>query len=410
MFRNSISRYTIVAIGLHWAIAALILFMIWLGWNMEDNETRYQLHKSVGITILILTVARIIWRVMNPPPALPSRMRPLEKRASHFVHIGLYALMVLMPLLGWAIVSTTDFRVPTVLYGTVSWPELPFLSGLRGNKPVHQVLEFLHSKGAWVIIALLVLHVGGALKHEFSPDEGVLKRMFPFFFGKTQPPRQPARGFLVAFGGAALLFAAIAGAPLIGQALSPSPSMRQLPPSNALPAPVTDAPIAANWDVDYARSEIRFSGVHDGKEFSGTFSGWTANVAFYPDNLVDSHVEVTIPTGSGKTGKKLYNDSLRAPEWFDISNYPVATATLSDFAATASGYTATATLQLKKSRAKVPLDFTLVIKDDVATLTGEAVFSRKSLNLGQISDPEASWVSDNVTVTVTGQATRKPVP
>jgi len=71
MFKHSTSRYTAVAIALHWAIAALIIFMIWLGWNMEENETRYQLHKSIGITILLLTVARVVWRMLNPPPALP---------------------------------------------------------------------------------------------------------------------------------------------------------------------------------------------------------------------------------------------------------------------------------------------------------------------------------------------------
>ena len=61
MTSSSSSRYTVVAILLHWAIAALLLFMIWLGWNMEDNEARFQLHKSIGIAILFLSVARILW-------------------------------------------------------------------------------------------------------------------------------------------------------------------------------------------------------------------------------------------------------------------------------------------------------------------------------------------------------------
>ena len=173
MSATNTSRYTAVAIALHWAIAILILFMIWLGWNMEDNETRYQLHKSIGISILILSVARVAWRLMNPPPALPADMKPIEAKASHWVHMGLYILMIAMPLLGWALVSTSKFQVPTVLFGTVSWPNLPFLGGLRGNEIVHVVLETLHSKGAWVIIGLLVLHVAGAIKRlpaaSFSP-------------------------------------------------------------------------------------------------------------------------------------------------------------------------------------------------------------------------------------------------
>ena len=389
MFKNSVSRYTVVAIALHWAIAALIIFMIWLGWNMEENETRYQLHKSIGITILLLSVIRVAWRMLNPPPALPSGMKPLEVKASHYVHVGLYVLMILMPLLGWALVSTSELRVPTVLFGTVSWPELPFLSGLRGNKLAHGVIETLHSKGAWVIIGLLVLHVGGALKHEFSPEEGVLKRMIPGLFGKTQPPRRPARGFFIAFGGAALLFGLIAAAPVIAQSMAGSKTAP--PPADEAEAEVVAAPVAVepNWTVNYDASEIRFSGTHDGNTFSGTFSDWTADVAFFPEAVETSDVRVSVSTGTATTGKKLYNDSLRAPEWFDVSNYP------------------TATIRLKNRTVTTPLACTLDIAGDVATLNGEATFDRKALNIGQISDPGAEWVSDTVTVTVTGEATRK---
>ena len=105
MHAPSSNRYTVVAILLHWAIAALILFMIWLGWNMEDNEARFQLHKSIGIAILFLSVARVLWRWRNPPPPLPDDMTPWEKRLSHGVHIGFYALMIGLPLLGWLLVS-----------------------------------------------------------------------------------------------------------------------------------------------------------------------------------------------------------------------------------------------------------------------------------------------------------------
>ncbi|KDA03945.1 cytochrome b/b6 domain-containing protein [Hyphomonas oceanitis] len=406
MSATNTSRYTAVAIALHWAIAILILFMIWLGWNMEENETRYQLHKSIGISILILSVARVAWRVMNPPPPLPADMKPLEKTASHYVHMGLYVLIIAMPLLGWALVSTSKFQVPTVLFGTVSWPNIPFLGGLRGNEIVHAILETLHSKGAWVIIGLLVLHVAGAIKHEFSGEEGVLKRMIPGLFGRTAPPQPPARGFLVAFGGSALLFALIAAAPLIGRSSGTSPAP-QPPAAEGEAQAAAPAAIEANWTVDYDASEISFAGVHDGNDFTGTFKDWTADVAFYPDDLANSAVLVTVQTGTASTPKKLYNDSLRAPEWFDVKTYPAATVRLSDFAKTDTGYTATATLELKQRSVSTPLAFTLDIDGDVATLNGEATFDRKELDLGQTSDPNAQWVKDAVKVTVTGKATRK---
>tara|TARA_R110000787_G_scaffold14348_16_gene44399 strand:- start:13248 stop:14474 length:1227 start_codon:yes stop_codon:yes gene_type:complete len=408
MSATNTSRYTAVAIALHWAIAILILFMIWLGWNMEDNETRYQLHKSIGISILILSVARVAWRLMNPPPALPADMKPIEAKASHWVHMGLYILMIAMPLLGWALVSTSKFQVPTVLFGTVSWPNLPFLGGLRGNEIVHVVLETLHSKGAWVIIGLLVLHVAGAIKHEFSGEEGVLKRMIPGLFGSTAAPQPPARGFLFALGGSALLFALIAAVPIISQSAGNAGAAAPAPPAPEGEAQAAaPAAIEANWVVDYDVSEISFSGVHDGNDFTGTFKDWTADVAFHPDDLANSAVLVTVQTGTAATPKKLYNDSLRAPEWFDVKTYPAATVRLSDFAKTDTGYTATATVQLKQRTVSTPLTFTLDINGDVATLNGEATFDRKELDLGQTSDPNAQWVKDAVKVTVTGQATRK---
>ncbi len=82
---------------------------------------------------------------MNPPPPLPDDMKPWEKRLSHGVHMGFYVLMIALPLLGWLLVSTSKFQVSTVLFGTVSWPHLPFTEGLRGGV-VHEVAEFLHSK------------------------------------------------------------------------------------------------------------------------------------------------------------------------------------------------------------------------------------------------------------------------
>ena len=92
-------RYSAVAIGLHWAIAGMLLGMIWLGWNMHGPDGReiewlFQLHKSIGITILLLTIARVIWRVKNPPPPLPEEMQSWEKTASHAVHMVFYACLL----------------------------------------------------------------------------------------------------------------------------------------------------------------------------------------------------------------------------------------------------------------------------------------------------------------------------
>jgi cytochrome b561 len=398
MTSSSSSRYTVVAILLHWAIAALLLFMIWLGWNMEDNEARSQLHKSIGIAILFLSVARILWRGMNPPPPLPDDMKPWEKRLSHGVHMGFYVLMIALPLLGWLLVSTSKFQVSTVLFGTVSWPHLPFTEGLRGGV-VHEVAEFLHSKGAWVLIVLLAMHVGGAVKHEIGAEQGVFKRMIPLF-GKPDAPR-PARGYVTAFGGAALLFAIIAAVPLVKSA-APAPAAQPDPAEAAAEA------AASNWDIDYANSELGFSGTYQGKAFSGTFTNWAANVRFDPKDLENAAISVQIHPDTAHTGTKLYDDTLESGEWFDTSTYPLARADLIDFAAAPDGgYMAEASLLIKDTSINVPFEFSLIVDGDTATFEGQTSLSRKALNLGQQSDPGADWVGDEVTVTVKGTATRR---
>jgi cytochrome b561/polyisoprenoid-binding protein YceI len=390
----SSSRYTVVAIALHWAMAALLLFMIWLGWNMEDNEARFQLHKSIGITILFLALARLAWRFVNPPPPLPEGMPKIEKTASHAVHIAFYALMIGIPLGGWLMVSVSPFQVSTVLYGVLSWPHLPFTEGLRGET-LYGIVEFFHSKGAWVIIALLALHVAGAIKHEIGAEDGVLKRMLPGVFGKSSPPALPARGFLFAFGGSAALFAVIAAASLLSAG-----------PAVSGPAPAGTGLVGANWEVDYAASEIEFSGLYEGNAFAGKFGTWVADVAFYPEALETSAVKVVVDTRSAATGKKLYDDSLKGREWFNTADYPEATVELSGFEEAAGGYSATATLNLKGKAVSVPLTFTLDIEGDEARLDGAATFTREALDLGQGSDPNGKWIADEVVVSVSGRATR----
>ena len=399
-------RYSAVAIGLHWAMAGMILGLIWLGWNMETEDGReiewaYQMHKSVGITVLLLTIARVIWRVKNPPPPLPEDMAPLEKTASHAVHMIFYALMILIPLGGWALASMAKVQVPTVLYGTVSWPHLPFLPELSADTKasLYGIVEFLHSKSAWLIIALLALHVGGALKHEFAEEDGVLKKMIPGLFGKTDKPQAPPTGFFVAFGSAVAAFAVIAGGPVLAQSVS----------SNGQDGPeiVPVTSIAPNWNIDKAASSVAFTFEHDGDAYTGTFDDWDAQILFLEDNLGASRVYVQVDLASANVAKKLYTDSLKASEWLDSAANPKASVVLDNFTTSESGdgYVADAELTLKGAAVTVPFTFSLAPSDDATVMTGSTTLTRKSLDIGQESDPGADWVSEEIKVDVTVTAT-----
>src|SRR5580658_6842815 len=128
------STYSSVAIGLHWLIALAMLTNIGLAWYFGTLPRAaqigpVQLHKSIGITVLLLTLIRIGWRLVNAPPPLPDTMAVWEKGAAKANHLLFYLLMLGMPLSGWAMVSASPLiRVhPTVLYGVVPWPAFPWL-------------------------------------------------------------------------------------------------------------------------------------------------------------------------------------------------------------------------------------------------------------------------------------------
>jgi len=399
----SSERYTSVAITLHWLIAIAIIGMILGGWYMSDlpdgapgQYFLYQMHKSVGITILLLTIARIIWRVMNPPPPLPEEMNGLEKTGSHLVHFGFYGLMLAMPLTGWLYSSVSvKLDVPTVLYGVLSWPDVPFVEALK-TESASGIVNFIHSKLAWLAIGMLGLHVAGALKHEFSAEDGVLKRMIPGLFGKADAPQAPGRGALLAFGAALATLIIVAGASPVLGALSGSGQ-----------AVTTEAAFEPNWTVDYETSSITFSGTHDGNAFSGTFGNWDAAIQFDPDAPSDGEVRVTVATGSAEASQKLYTDSLKSPEWFNVSAFPSANVEIVDIESVGDGtYKSTARLTLKELTVDAPFTFELSIEGETARMSGQAMFQRTALNLGQASDPSADWVSEDVAVDAVVEASR----
>ncbi len=198
--RRPTEHYTAIAVALHWLVALAILLMLGLGLTMVHGTVApitkfklYQLHKSVGITILILVVLRILWRLTHRPPPLPEAMPRLEKHAAEGTHFLLYGLMLGMPLVGWALVSSSPLNIPTVLYGVLPWPHLPVFSTLPNKAPVEATLKLVHAYGAFVLIAVVLLHAAAALRHHVVLRDEVLRRMIPGlpWIGTAQPKRLP---------------------------------------------------------------------------------------------------------------------------------------------------------------------------------------------------------------------------
>jgi cytochrome b561 len=181
-----LTRYTAVAIALHWTIAALILTNIGLAWwfgTLEgvDRLAPTQVHKAIGISVLLLTLARIAWRLTHKPPPLPP-MAPWERWAANAVHAALYVFMLAMPLTGWAMVSASrQIRAFPITFGFFDWPAIEPLARLPREQmhQAHRLFLTSHEALAWLAYGLLTLHVGAALLHQFIHRDSVLHRMLP---------------------------------------------------------------------------------------------------------------------------------------------------------------------------------------------------------------------------------------
>jgi cytochrome b561 len=169
--------YGTVAKLLHWLIVALVLAQFALGWTMPDlprgrpAEGLVSLHLSVGATILLVMVARLAWRLVHGAP--PSIVAVVwQRRLACTAHTLLYALLIAVPLAGWAWASAKGWSVS--LFGTLELPAL-----VPADWPYRRLAAGLHRNGGWAILALVGLHVLAALRHHVLLRDDVLRRMLP---------------------------------------------------------------------------------------------------------------------------------------------------------------------------------------------------------------------------------------
>lgn len=175
-------RYTRTAIWLHWLVAIGMIVNVALAWLWPLGDSNAAIgewvrpmintHKSIGITILGLAILRLLWRLSHKPPAFPASYKPWERHAAHLVHWGLYFVILAMPITGWVMDSAWDKAAdnPNFYFGTFEWPRLGFIMALPDDtkKWVHDVFGEAHELIAYLVYALFVLHLAGALKHQFE--------------------------------------------------------------------------------------------------------------------------------------------------------------------------------------------------------------------------------------------------
>ncbi|HWK44944.1 MAG TPA: cytochrome b [Stellaceae bacterium] len=185
---NAAARYTRTAMLLHWLIAGLIVVNVALALTVDlfpDELVRpvIDTHKSIGITVLGLVILRLLWRAAHRPPALPASYPRWERFSAHAAHAALYLVILGVPISGWMHDSAWNdaANYPMSLFWLIPWPRLGFIANLDPaiKDTLHGQLGAVHRWFGYGLYALFVLHVAGALKHQFLDKEPELQRMLP---------------------------------------------------------------------------------------------------------------------------------------------------------------------------------------------------------------------------------------
>jgi cytochrome b561 len=177
---SNTTRFTLLSRILHWVMAAMVLAMLFIGIGMVSSLANYHwllsIHRPLGISILVLVAIRLINRLLNRPPPLPTQMPSWQRTAGEGSHILLYFLLFALPLVGWGMLSAGDY--PIQLYGALHLPHI-----LPHSVALYAVLRPTHTVLAFILFATFVVHFSAALVHAFIFRDGVFQSMALFRVG-----------------------------------------------------------------------------------------------------------------------------------------------------------------------------------------------------------------------------------
>ncbi|EAU41374.1 hypothetical protein FP2506_01365 [Fulvimarina pelagi HTCC2506] len=430
-WRAAYTRYSRGAVFLHWTIAALILVNIAGGLMMTSDILPsavefpvFQFHKTIGLLVLALTVARIIWRAINPPPAHAPTVPLRERLAANAVHLTFYALMLIVPLLGWLVVSVSDAQVPTYLFmfEALPWPSLPIREAVTEatRESLSAIAEFGHKWLALSFLGLLVLHIGGALKHTIVDRLPSFSRI-GFGYG-LMPQASRSGSSLTALAGFVAILAiglligraeAVRGTePGSGKAVEASgeasgDDTQAVASTDEKAEGGTVAGEAAGaefggWAIDRSESALGFETEFSGAAIMGEIGDWNADIIFAPDALGDARARIVIRTASITVANSFVSPQLQGSDGFASDEYGEANLVLTEFNASEDGgstFTATGELTLKETSAPVTVPFTFEPQaDGTARVKGSATLDRTVYGIGVKNDPTGTELSKEVTV------------
>ncbi len=411
------ARYNTGAVVLHWLIALALAFQLALGFAMPHDErgfALFQLHKSVGITILLLSLARLAWRLTHrPPPATEGGFNGFLAKA---VHVLLYVFMIGQPLTGWAMVSTDATRIPTLLFGTLPWPHLPLPAA------INEAMEQSHAILAWTGLALIVLHVAGALRHQFLVKDGLLRRIGPggsawaagllallavlVYFGTGMKVSSD----VMASGGYPAGHAPEQASEDASAVAEPTSVPEPTETPTETPTEVAEATPAAEaepgpppvWAIQPG-GRLGFSVGNGESAIRGAFSDWGGTIRFDPAHPQTAAIRIDVKLASASIGEPTQDQMLQGGDFFGTSANPTATWRSTSVRATGPNrYSAQGTLSLKGVSRPQALIFTLSGNGLTRHVEGSASIDRAAFGVG--SGEAAAGLGGSVSLTFAFEA------
>jgi len=394
---NTSTRYGAVSKSFHWLTALLILTLIPLGLFAENlpYETQeelarkawfFSLHKTLGVTVFFVAFLRILWALSQPKPGLLNADKKLESCAAEAVHWLLYAALVVVPLSGWI------GHAAAAGFAPIWWPFGQGLPLIPKNTAIEHAAGAVHWLGTKILIATLLLHVAGALKHHVIDRDATLRRMLP-----GEPAIGPLPDQLHRRTPEVAALTIWAGVLVIGILLGLSGGSEN---GAAEAAALED--VASDWEVQ--TGTIAIGVVQFGSEVEGSFADWTAAISF--DETVDQgiagNVTTTISIPSLSLGS--VTDQAMGPDFFHASAFPTARF-VAEIKTGPDGYLAEGTLSIKDNAVPISLPFQLTINADTAEMRADTKLDRRDFGIGATMTDESS-LGFGVKVKITLTATR----
>ena len=394
---HPVARYNNTAIVFHWLTAILIIGMLGVGKYMtsldENNTLRFSLtqwHKSFGLIILVLSIARVGWRLGHRTPALPVAMRAWERVVAHLSHLLFYLLILFMPITGWLMVSASPLNISTFFFNVIKVPHLPWLSTAPNRETLADNFQLAHEYASMVLIMLLLLHIGAAIRHQFMLRDQLMTRMTPDLSdGRFMDGFRLLAGFcfVVIVGG--WLFITAAKFEATGSSNNGTSANAEVSKEDAQKA-------LNNWQD----AEVKYTLVLTGDELTGSFSEARAITLLDLNTPANSTLNAVVETASGMTGSPQVDDSLPGPSWFDSTQFPEATFTSTAFnASTVSSWMVTGILKIRDVERSI--EFPMELDQDTNTASGGFTINRLDFGIGASEQPSDSQAGFNVIIDFT---------